>query len=354
MGLPLRRPRVSTFLALGVLLVLGHTTAWASVPGSGTLKAEKDCEAFVSKKKKNNPDKTRLEVGDAYVILEVNRPEQPDWYRVRVEEANPPERWVQASCGTLTEGGPTTPPVVNDGSSEPPDSSRRGGGGGGLCSTPGLQDSFVLALSWQPAFCESHRSKKECGASFPTTFQSAGNFTLHGLWPNREACGTNYGDCEHRSKPREFCDYPDVGLDPEVAKALGQVMPGTASCLERHEWFKHGTCQQDWTPSEYFEEAMNLAQQFNDSGMSKYMALNMGKQIAREDFLAQVDNALGAGARERLHLGCAGGKLTDLSIALPAHIAAGSKLSELIQTTPPDFRSNCPARILIDAVGFSH
>jgi ribonuclease T2 len=211
----------------------------------------------------------------------------------------------------------------------------------------------VLALSWQPAFCESHRAKKECGVSFPAAFQSAGNFTLHGLWPNREACGINYGNCEHRSKPREFCDYPDVGLSPDVAKALGQAMPGTASCLERHEWFKHGTCQLDWTPSEYFEVAMDLARQFNDSGMNKYMAQNMGKQVAREDFLTQVDNALGAGARERLQLTCAGGKLTDLFIALPARIPAGSNLSELIQTTPPDFRSTCPARFLIDAVGFS-
>lgn len=211
----------------------------------------------------------------------------------------------------------------------------------------------MLALSWQPAFCESHRAKKECGVSFPAAFQSAGNFTLHGLWPNREACGINYGNCEHRSKPREFCDYPDVGLSPDVAKALGQVMPGTASCLERHEWFKHGTCQVDWTPGEYFEVAMDLARQFNDSGMNKYMAQNMGKQVAREDFLTQVDNALGAGARERLQLTCAGGKLTDLFIALPAHLPAGSNLSELIQTTPPDFRSSCPARFLIDAVGFA-
>jgi ribonuclease T2 len=97
---------------------------------------------------------------------------------------------------------------------------------------------------------------------------------------------------------------------------------------------------------------MDLVRQFNDSGMNKYMAQNMGKQVARDDFLAQVDSVLGAGARERLQVLCAGGKLTDVFVALPARLTPGSSLRELIHTSPPDFRSTCPARFTIDAVGF--
>ncbi|QRN96378.1 hypothetical protein JRI60_46465 [Archangium violaceum] len=337
----------SALVMASVLFCLGPA-AWASVPTSGTLHAERDCEAFVSKKKKSNPDKAHLEPGDAYVILEVNRPNQPDWIRVRVEDANPPERWVEANCGRQSVSAATP---VDDGQPEPetpidPDDPS-------LCSTAGLQDSFKLALSWQPAFCESHRSKKECAVNFPATFQSAGNFTLHGLWPNRESCGINYGNCEHRRKPREFCDYPDLGLNPEVAKQLSQVMPGTASCLERHEWFKHGTCQVDWDMDQYYEVAMDLVRQFNGAGISKYMAANMGKQVSMEDFLQQVDNGLGPEARDRLQLSCSGGKLTDVLISLPAQIEPGASLGEMVRRAPPDFRSKCPSRFTIDAVGFS-
>jgi ribonuclease T2 len=321
--------------------------AQASVPLSGTLQADKDCEAFVSKKKKSNPDNAKLEPGDSYVIFEANRINEPDWYRVRVADATPPERWVEADCGRLTSS--STPAVPDEGGGRPLEPDDRS-----LCSTAGLQDSFVLALSWQPAFCESHRGKTECSASFPATFQAAGNFTLHGLWPNREACGINYGNCEHVRTQREFCAYPAVELDPEVAKQLGQVMPGTASCLERHEWFKHGTCQVEWTASQYYEVAMDLLRQFNDSGMRQYMAQNMGRRVSTADFLAKVDSALGEGASQRLQLGCSGGMLTDVFIALPAELEPGANLAELIQLTPPDFRNKCQSGFTIDAVGISN
>lgn len=333
-------------LGASVLVALGPGGARASVPRGGTLTADRDCEAFVSKKKKSNPDKAHLDPGDAYVILEVNRPEQPDWFRVRVEDANPPERWVEASCGHPTQDTGTEDNGQNEHPIDPNDPS--------LCSTAGLQDSYKLALSWQPAFCESHHGKKECAANFPTGFQAAGNFTLHGLWPNRDACGTHYGNCDHRREQREFCDYPAPSINADVAKQMSVVMPGTASCLERHEWYKHGTCQTDWDPSQYFETAMNLVRQFNDSGMNKFMAANMGKQVQVEDFLTQVDNALGPDARQRLQLTCAGGTLTDVFIALPAHIEPGSNLGELIRTAPPDFRSKCGSRFLVDPVGLSH
>lgn len=344
-----RRPRrtlAAFLLPLCVLFALGPLGAQASVPLSGTLQADRDCEAFVSKKKKSNPDKARLEPGDAYVIFEANRVDQPDWYRVRVADATPPERWVEADCGRLTSS--ITPDVPDEGGGPPiqPDDPS-------LCSTAGLQDSFVLALSWQPAFCESHRGKTECSASFPATFQAAGNFTLHGLWPNREACGISYGNCERVRKPREFCDYPPVQLNSEVEKQLSQVMPGTASCLERHEWFKHGTCQVEWDASQYYEVAMDLLRQFNDSGMREYMAQNMGRRVSTADFLAKVDSTLGAGASQRLQLGCSGGLLTDVFVSLPAELEPGANLTELLQSAPPDFRNKCQGSFTIDAVGLS-
>ena len=109
------------------------------------------------------------------------------------------------------------------------------------CHTPGLANSYTLAFTWQPAFCESHKKKAECRNGG----QSSG-FTLHGLWPNSSDCGRNYSYCgDVRKNGKGMCGNPPVSLSQETRQALVQRMPGAidTSCLDRHEWFKHGTCQ---------------------------------------------------------------------------------------------------------------
>ena len=52
---------------------------------------------------------------------------------------------------------------------------------------------FVLAISWQPAFCETRPEKPECDSQTPDRFDAA-NFALHGLWPqprSRDYCGVD-------------------------------------------------------------------------------------------------------------------------------------------------------------------
>ena len=84
--------------------------------------------------------------------------------------------------------------------------------------TPGVFDYYLLALSWSPEFCYSHRDKPECQSGHH-------GFVLHGLWPQYadgypENCSTAPG----LSNPSEMADImPDAGL---VA----------------HEWRTHGTC----------------------------------------------------------------------------------------------------------------
>lgn len=84
--------------------------------------------------------------------------------------------------------------------------------------TPGVFDYYLLALSWSPEFCYSHRDKPECQSGHH-------GFVLHGLWPQYadgypENCSTAPG----LSNPSEMADFmPDAGL---VA----------------HEWSTHGTC----------------------------------------------------------------------------------------------------------------
>ena len=51
----------------------------------------------------------------------------------------------------------------------------------------GLSGRFVLALSWEPAFCETQPDVPEC-RSQTTGSLDARQFSLHGLWPPDVYC----------------------------------------------------------------------------------------------------------------------------------------------------------------------
>jgi len=99
-----------------------------------------------------------------------------------VPGSSPLTRWVKSSCGEsnfLGQSKPTTKPST-------PNNNK----GNGSCSTAGNFDSYVLALTWQPGFCEhfSYKGKKpECDAINSGKLAST-NLTLHGLWPNKKSC----------------------------------------------------------------------------------------------------------------------------------------------------------------------
>jgi ribonuclease T2 len=293
--------------------------------------------------KKTNPGDVALVAGTTYKIVGVDRTPDPDWYQVAVEGASPQQRWVAGACGNATING----------------SSGQGSGQGGAknsgqCSIAGLDDSYVFAVSWQPAFCESHPDKPECAVTDPNAYQ-AKNFTLHGLWPNKSSCGTDYGFCGKQQQEKgSFCNYPQVGLTPSVFQKLGVVMPSAAagSCLQRHEWYKHGTCQTEWDNDGYFSVAIDFVHQFNDSGMSAFMTKNIGHLVKKEDLLAQIDKDLGNGASERMKIMCDGANnLVDIYINLPKKIVQGDKLRSLIQQGEKGPEYKCPPEFKVDAIG---
>src|SRR6202008_1275559 len=83
-------------------------------------------------------------------------------YRIRIEGAAPPERWVATDCGTFA------------------GTVAAGGSGAGGAARKRVE--AVLALSWEPSFCESHAAKPECAGETAESFEAA-HFALHGLWP---------------------------------------------------------------------------------------------------------------------------------------------------------------------------
>ncbi len=303
---------------------------------TGVFSALHSCPAYVSKSKSTNPDNAHILAGKDYDIIEVNKPDQPSWYRIVVPVGNPKERWVSTDCGRAQVSGGGT-----------------GGNGDTSCSTAGQADSYVLALSWQPAFCETKPDKPECKISDPHVYQ-AKHFTLHGLWPNKRKCGANYAFCgEVKGQKKDFCGYPEITLDPVLQTSLAEVMPSVTagSCLERHEWFKHGTCQVNWSMEEFFDLSADLTRQFNDSGMAYFMNRRIGQQIRTEDFFDRLTAVLGSAARERVKLNCDRGMLVEIQLSLVAEISLGADLEKLIMNAPTQGNSDCGETFRVDPIG---
>ncbi|MBL8496401.1 ribonuclease T [Nitrosomonas sp. JL21] len=315
-----------------VLTVCCAPSLWAA-KATGVFSAQQVCPAYVSKNNLTNPDNAQIQAGSDYTVLEANRPNQPDWYRVIVSSAQPRERWVSADCGQVK----LTQPDTN---------------GNAQCGVAGQADSFVLALSWQPAFCETKPDKAECAITDPQVYQ-ARHFTLHGLWPNKRTCGIQYGFCgDVKAQKQNFCDYPQLSLTPASRAALAEVMPSVTagSCLERHEWHKHGTCQSG-SMDDYFDLAVDLIRQFNDAGMAYFMNRRIGQDVRTADFLERAAAVLGSSVRDRIKLTCQQGMLVEVQLNLNADLSRGGDLEKLIVNAPVQGNSNCGETFRVDAIG---
>ncbi|MDO9312343.1 MAG: ribonuclease T [Nitrosomonas sp.] len=327
----------TVFQVFLVILIIGYAHS-AAAKTIGIFSAQQSCPAYVSKNKLTNPDNTQILADKKYDIIEANKPDHASWYRVILPSANPKERWIRADCGDAQlSGGQGTGDNGNSSS----------------CSIAGEADSHVLALSWQPAFCEIKPQKPECKITDPKVYQ-AKHFTLHGLWPNKKSCGTHYAFCgDVKAQKQNFCEYPEIKLNPTSQATLAEVMPSVTagSCLERHEWHKHGTCQAANSKEEFFDLSVDLARQFNDSGMAYFMNRRIGQQVRTEDFLNRIAAVLGSSARERIKLNCDQGMLVEIQLSLIADLTPGTDLEKLIINAPAQSNSNCGETFRVDPIG---
>ncbi len=227
-----------------------------------------------------------------------------------------------------------------------------GGRGGVDCNVNGKADSYVLALSWQPAFCESKRSKPECTQPEflkPDQYQSK-NFTLHGLWPNKKDCGINYGFCNGVERKSSFAAYDPLVLKAETTSLLGKVMPSfrAKSFLERHEWNKHGTCQSR-NEDDYFTYAASLVEQFNSLRVVTEVVRNgIGKKIKKSDFMNAIDKELGEGVSNHIVFICKKGMLVEVNIPLKKDLPTNPSLIDSINFEESGWVRGCGDEIIID------
>jgi ribonuclease T2 len=312
------------------------SAALAQVPFTGEFAGGRSCPAVVSIKKNSNPGNVTIETGKVYQLFGKNK-EDASHYWIEVPGAEPKKRWVAVSCGNIRQDGASQDPAAAP-------AQRMGDGA-----------FYILALSWEPAFCESNagKDKRECKNVSAAEF-SAKNFSLHGLWPQpRSNVLCNVSDAERTADDNHrWEDLPEPQFSTETKKMLDHVMPGTQSLLERHEWIKHGTCFGN-SAEDYFRHSVRLTHEVNASAVQALVAANVGKTVKTSDLRAAFDQAFGRGAGARVRVACErdGERqlISEIPIGLAGDVAAGAGLGELMLASNPT-SGGCPAGI-IDPAG---
>jgi ribonuclease T2 len=223
-----------------------------------------------------------------------------------------------------------------------------------LLATPGLaqqRTQYVFAIIWQPAFCETAERRPECRSQTEDRFD-ASHFALHGLWPQRVDYCDVPRDQQLADREGDWSALPAPDLGKATLEKLREMMPGTQSGLERHEWLKHGTCYGE--PAEaYFADALAVLEAVNASAVRDLFARSVGKELTQKQVRDAFDIAFGKGAGQRVRLACErDGKrrlITELTIGLTGEITAPADYRRLTLAARPT-NGGCDSGV-VDPVG---
>ncbi len=196
---------------------------------------------------------------------------------------------------------------------------------------------FVLAISWEPAFCETAPDRSECTSQTADRFDAT-NFALHGLWPTRmEFCKVS-GALRILDAEGQWNELPAPNLTAETRAALDEAMPGSQSYLDRHEWLRHGTCY-GTNAEEYFTDSLAMLDTINGSAVRDLFARNIGRQLTMEEIRASFDEAFGTGTGERVRVACVrdGARqiISELTIGLTGDIEVPADYADLTLNARP-------------------
>jgi ribonuclease T2 len=324
--MPILRKYCAYILAIMFGLSLWMPPAFAQIKIDDTFTAKTSCPALESIRNGTNPGNIKVVPGKSYPVVGKNKTDA-SYYLLDINGA---KRWVGQQCGQLLSAA---------------------GGTGESSGSSGKE--YVLALSWQPSFCETHQGKDECKTQTESRFDAT-KFTLHGLFPKPAYCGVS-SENKKIDQAKNWSKLPPVELSAATTKILAEKMPGFASNLERHEWYKHGTCY-GTTPDEYFQDAMLLQDQINSSDVQKLFASNIGSVITGEKIRASFDRSFGAGAGKKIGVECGDSSprlITELQINLVGEIKPDSSIKTLIASAKNRGGDSCPSGE-IDRVGFNN
>ncbi len=213
--------------------------------------------------------------------------------------------------------------------------------------------ALVLAMSWQPGFCETAEKKSECQSQRPDRYDAT-HFTLHGLWPqprSKTYCNVKKIN-RQRDRAGNWLDLPAVQTSVKTRQRLQRVMPGTRSALDRHEWIKHGTCYSKGAET-YYRDSLALMEAINNSAVQRMFERNIGKELTSGQIRAVFDTAFGRGTGKRVRVSCKrdGNRqlITELTLGLNGVVGDNPNIGRLASRSRP-INAGCP-RGIVDAVG---
>ena len=300
--------------------------------------ATKACEAFNNLKHNKNYGHVVLKPDNSYQILR----QQKGNYFIKVPNAKPMMRWVDVSCFNANAEPKVEKKVgilsrlfgkKSETKSEVTKSSIKSSG----------NLDALLVLSWHNTFCETHSNKKECKRNGG---DAKNHLVLHGLWPqprNREYCGLS-GKIKQLDKFKQWNALPKLKLNSDVLNLMQKYMPGVQSNLQRHEYYKHGSCYSKDTNS-YFSNALNLTKEI-DSTIGEYLRANVGKKVKSINIQLLASKTYGKDIKNKIAIKCKGRVLSEIWISTKG---IGDNIKSLIKNAKP-IRSNCQEAI-IDAPG---
>lgn len=289
--------------------------------------ASDSCEAYQSFRKKTNPEGIQLELGKFYKILEKNK--RGTAYRVRVKGIKRSARWVSESCGESLSICSLTDKKADDNRKlagiMPPHKKIKP-------KKRRKQPEYLLALTWQPSFCETHSRKKECRTQTKNRYDAT-HWSLHGLWPQPRSnayCGVSNMDKSIDRNKRWHLLEP-LKLSQKTATELAFVMPAVASNLQRHEWIKHGTCYGS-DAEDYYSDSISLTKQINNSIVGKLFNKGVGKRVSLKQVRQHFDKAFGKGAGSKVDMRCdKKGRVSEIWINLKGEINPETQIKTLLK-----------------------
>lgn len=306
--------------------------AAAQVPLSGYFIAREECDALLSIRRQTNPGDIFTELDHAYDLIGKNRP-AASHYLISIE-AEPNRRWVPTRCGEHVQ--------AVDSINQPP--------------PPTTGAGYILAISWQPGFCETRPAKPECVSQTAERFD-ASHFTLHGLWPQPR--GNAFCNVAPEQvaldKNKRWNALPELALETQTRDELNKVMPGTQSFLQRHEWIKHGSCYNGESADKYYQDSLKLMRELNhdSSTIRTLFANNIGSEITATEIAQAFDATFGAGARKKIKISCKrdGNRklITEITIGLDGVLDEIS-MSDAILAAAPANNIGCNGGV-VDPVG---
>jgi ribonuclease T2 len=229
-----------------------------------------------------------------------------------------------------------------------------------LGGSAAAEDSYLLALTWQPAFCadRTDAAYAECRHA-P---KDRPRLVLHGLWPDWDVNGDGRRDgsdsfCIPGAYNRNsmmaldsgnWLKLPPVKLSEASANDLERAMPGTAVGLDRHEWWKHGTCSA-LEADAYFATAIALLREVERGSLARLIVDYAGETVARNAVLEAFELDFGPKSARALRLDCGQGgeALQEIRIRLKRGSVAEGLTAETLAIPARPMRGNCGARIRI-------